>query len=242
MTPPMMSVRQTISGNSSIPFLRKIHGQQTVSDDQIRGFIHHQDTVIREIAAAKVLGIQLGYIGWKAPGGEPRPVLMLEFLQSPSPRVRRAMFSQIAGNLNSETLPKDVFRRRDAVLALQEAHGIMDDNAKGVFNGKIFVRPYAQKTNAFHSNRNILISETATVNTKPQLEIWADDVKCSHGCTTGQLDEEAVFYLQSRGISYSTAKSMLLYAFAAEVMEPVKNETLKGYLDQLISERLHKDF
>lgn len=120
--------------------------------------------------------------------------------------------------------------------------GIMDDNSKGVFNGKIFVRPYAQKTNAFQSNRNILISDTATVNTKPQLEIWADDVKCSHGCTTGQLDEEAVFYLQSRGISYSTAKAMLLYAFAAEVLEPIKNEKLKEYLDQLISKRLNKDF
>ena len=120
--------------------------------------------------------------------------------------------------------------------------GIMDDHAKGIFNGKIFVRPHAQKTNAFQSNRNILISETATVNTKPQLEIWADDVKCSHGCTTGQLDEEAVFYLQSRGISHSTAKAMLLYAFASEVLEPIKNEALKGYLDQLISERLHKDF
>ena len=120
--------------------------------------------------------------------------------------------------------------------------GIMDDHAKGVFNGKIFVRPDAQKTNAFQSNRNILISEEATINTKPQLEIWADDVKCSHGCTTGQLDEEAVFYLQSRGISHSTAKAMLLYAFAAEVLEPIKNVTLKEYLDQLISERLHKDF
>lgn len=120
--------------------------------------------------------------------------------------------------------------------------GIMDDNSKGVFNGKIFVRPYAQKTNAFQSNRNILISDTATVNTKPQLEIWADDVKCSHGCTTGQLDEEAVFYLQSRGISYATAKAMLLYAFAAEVLEPIKNEKLKTYLDQLISKRLNKDF
>ena len=120
--------------------------------------------------------------------------------------------------------------------------GIMDDSSKGVFNGKIFVRPHAQKTNAFQSNRNILISETATINTKPQLEIWADDVKCSHGCTTGQLDEEAVFYLQSRGISQSTAKAMLLYAFAGEVLEPIKNDKLKEYLDQLISERLHKDF
>ena len=120
--------------------------------------------------------------------------------------------------------------------------GIMDDSSKGIFNGKIFVRPFAQKTNAFQSNRNILLTDTATVNTKPQLEIWADDVKCSHGCTTGQLDEEAVFYLQSRGISRSIAKAMLLYAFAGEVLEPIKNSELKKYLDRLISERLHKDF
>jgi Fe-S cluster assembly protein SufD len=120
--------------------------------------------------------------------------------------------------------------------------GIMDDQAKGVFNGKIYVRPHAQKTNAFQSNRNILMSETATINTKPQLEIWADDVKCSHGCTTGQLDEEALFYLQARGIPYASAKAMLLYAFALDVLTVVKNENLKAYLDQLISERLHKNF
>jgi Fe-S cluster assembly protein SufD len=117
--------------------------------------------------------------------------------------------------------------------------GIMDGNSKGVFNGKIFVRPQAQKTNAFQSNRNILMSESASVNTKPQLEIWADDVKCSHGCTTGQLDDEALFYLQSRGIPYDSAKAMLLYAFALDVLAPIKNETLKSYLDKLISERLH---
>ncbi|MBK8292608.1 MAG: Fe-S cluster assembly protein SufD [Flammeovirgaceae bacterium] len=120
--------------------------------------------------------------------------------------------------------------------------GIMDGNSKGIFNGKIFVRPHAQKTNAFQSNRNILVSDSATVNTKPQLEIWADDVKCSHGCTTGQLDEEALFYLRSRGISEPIAKAMLLYAFAGEVLTPIKNETLKSYLDKLISERLHKNF
>jgi len=120
--------------------------------------------------------------------------------------------------------------------------GIMDGNSKGVFNGKIFVRPHAQKTNAFQSNRNILVSDTSTVNTKPQLEIWADDVKCSHGCTTGQLDEEALFYLRSRGIAAPIAKAMLLYAFAAEVLTPIQNETLKSYLDSLISERLHKNF
>jgi Fe-S cluster assembly protein SufD len=120
--------------------------------------------------------------------------------------------------------------------------GIMDGNSKGVFNGKIFVRPHAQKTNAFQSNRNILVSETSTVNTKPQLEIWADDVKCSHGCTSGQLDEEALFYLRSRGISATIAKAMLLYAFASEVLAPIQNETLKSYLDHLIAERLHKNF
>ena len=120
--------------------------------------------------------------------------------------------------------------------------GIMDGNSKGIFNGKIFVRPQAQKTNAFQSNRNILMSEDATVNTKPQLEIWADDVKCSHGCTSGQLDEEALFYLQTRGIPYDSAKAMLLYAFALDVLAPVKNEKLKAYLDSLIADRLNKNF
>ncbi len=120
--------------------------------------------------------------------------------------------------------------------------GIIDGNAKGVFNGKIYVRPHAQKTNAFQSNRNILLSDKATVNTKPQLEIWADDVKCSHGCTTGQLDEEAIFYLQTRGISKETARAMVLYAFALEVVETIPSENLKNYIDALISERLHKSF
>ncbi|NJN43134.1 MAG: Fe-S cluster assembly protein SufD [Flammeovirgaceae bacterium] len=117
--------------------------------------------------------------------------------------------------------------------------GVLDGQSKGVFNGKIFVRPHAQKTNAFQSNRNILLTDTATINTKPQLEIWADDVKCSHGCTSGQLDDEALFYLQSRGIDKSTAKAILLYAFAYEVVEGISNEYLKNYLDKLITEKLH---
>jgi Fe-S cluster assembly protein SufD len=120
--------------------------------------------------------------------------------------------------------------------------GIIDGTARGVFNGKIFVRPQAQKTNAFQANRNILLNDKATVNTKPQLEIWADDVKCSHGCTSGQLDEEAVFYLRARGISKETAQAMMLYAFAGEVLDAVKHPVLKEYLDQVISERLHKNF
>jgi Fe-S cluster assembly protein SufD len=120
--------------------------------------------------------------------------------------------------------------------------GIMDDSSRGVFNGKIFVRPHAQKTNAFQANRNILLSDKAIVNTKPQLEIWADDVKCSHGCTTGQLDEEALFYLRSRGLHKDTARAMMLYAFAGEVLDYVKHPVLKEYLDTLISDRLHKNF
>lgn len=120
--------------------------------------------------------------------------------------------------------------------------GIMDDSSKGVFNGKIYVRPNAQKTNAFQANRNILLTDQATVNTKPQLEIWADDVKCSHGCTTGQLDEEALFYLRSRGIEKDTARAMMLYAFAGDVVEHVPHPVMKEYIDGLISDRLHKNF
>lgn len=120
--------------------------------------------------------------------------------------------------------------------------GIMEDQSHGVFNGKVFVRQAAQKTNAFQSNKNVLLSDGAVMNSKPQLEIWADDVKCSHGCTTGQLDEEAMFYLQSRGVSKERARVLLLYAFAADVVENVKLEPLKAYLEDLISERLHKDF
>src|SRR5678809_1256209 len=95
-------------------------------------------------------------------------------------------------------------------------------NATGVFNGKIFVQRDAQKTNAFQSNKNILLSDTATVNTKPQLEIFADDVKCSHGCTVGQLDDEGLFYLRSRGINEKAARSLLVHAFAIDILEHIK--------------------
>lgn len=116
--------------------------------------------------------------------------------------------------------------------------GIMDDRSKGIFNGKIFVRQDAQKTNAFQSNKNVLLSDKATINTKPQLEIWADDVKCSHGCTTGQLDLEALFYLQSRGIQKDKARAMLLHAFASDVLENINNEAIKNHLKLIITERL----
>ncbi|HET7116770.1 MAG TPA: Fe-S cluster assembly protein SufD [Hanamia sp.] len=116
--------------------------------------------------------------------------------------------------------------------------GVMDEKSTGVFSGKIFVRPDAQKTNAYQSNNNILLSDHASVNTKPQLEIFADDVKCSHGCTVGRLDEEALFYLRTRGISKEHAQAMLLEAFAASIVEQIKIEPLRKYAEQLIIERL----
>jgi Fe-S cluster assembly protein SufD len=120
--------------------------------------------------------------------------------------------------------------------------GIMDGESAGVFNGKIFVQKDAQKTNAYQSNKNVLLTDTASVNTKPQLEIFADDVKCSHGCTVGKLDEEAMFYLRSRGISEKNAKSLLLHAFAVDILDNIKTEALRDYVDQLISERLEFNF
>jgi Fe-S cluster assembly protein SufD len=119
--------------------------------------------------------------------------------------------------------------------------GVMNDKSTAVFNGKIFVRPQAQKTNAYQSNKNILLSADASVNTKPQLEIFADDVKCSHGCTIGQLDEEGLFYLQSRGINETIAKSLLVHAFAIDILEHVKPVQIREYVNQLISERLEFD-
>jgi Fe-S cluster assembly protein SufD len=116
--------------------------------------------------------------------------------------------------------------------------GILDGSATGVFSGKIYVRPDAQKTNAYQSNKNILLSDDASINTKPQLEIFADDVKCSHGCTVGQLDEEALFYLRTRGISKEHAQSMLLTAFAEDIVKQLKLEPLRNYVEELITKRL----
>jgi len=119
--------------------------------------------------------------------------------------------------------------------------GIMDEKSSGVFNGKIYVRQKAQKTNAYQSNPNILLSDEATINTKPQLEIWADDVKCSHGATIGQLDQEQLFYLRSRGLDLNHAKALLLYAFTREALDCIKIEPLRNYLDKLVSKRLYKN-
>ncbi len=120
----------------------------------------------------------------------------------------------------------------------QDYKGIFDDKATGVFNGKIIVEQIAQKTNAFQSNNNILLSDKATVNSKPQLEIFADDVKCSHGCTIGQLDESALFYMRSRGIAIKEAKALLMYAFANNVLESVKVPQLKKRINKIIAQKL----
>jgi Fe-S cluster assembly protein SufD len=117
--------------------------------------------------------------------------------------------------------------------------GILKDKSTGVFNGKIFVRQDAQKTNAFQSCKNVLASTDATMNTKPQLEIWADDVKCSHGTTTGQLNDDALFYMQSRGISKAAAKSLLMLAFAQDVIDKFEIESIKNYLQGLIEEKIY---
>ncbi len=116
--------------------------------------------------------------------------------------------------------------------------GIIDDKATGVFNGKIMVREDAQKTNAYQSNGNILLSADATVYSKPQLEIFADDVKCSHGATTGQLNEDEMFYLQARGIGKEEARILLLNAFAGDVLDSVKIEGLRVKLEKTLSEKL----
>ena len=108
--------------------------------------------------------------------------------------------------------------------------GIMMEESTGVFNGRIYVRPEAQKTNAWQTNNNLVLSSHATLHTKPQLEIWADDVKCSHGATTGQLDEEQLFYLRARGLQEDTARHLLQQAFASEVIDKVPLAALRTQL------------
>jgi Fe-S cluster assembly protein SufD len=120
----------------------------------------------------------------------------------------------------------------------QNYKGIFDDSATGVFNGKVYVEKEAQKLDAFQKNNNILISNKATINAKPQLEIFADDVKCSHGCTIGQLDEDALFYLRSRGIAKKEARALLMYAFANTVLESVKIPELKVRINKLIANKI----
>jgi Fe-S cluster assembly protein SufD len=116
--------------------------------------------------------------------------------------------------------------------------GVIGGDATGVFNGKIFVRKDAQKTNAYQSNKNILLTEGASMNTKPQLEIFADDVKCSHGCTIGRLDEEGLFYLKSRGIPEKMAQSLLLHGFTGDILEHILPEPMRQFAEEAIHRRL----
>jgi Fe-S cluster assembly protein SufD len=117
--------------------------------------------------------------------------------------------------------------------------GILDGKSRAVFNGKVFVREGAQGTDAQQTNRNLLLSKDARVDTKPQLEIFADDVKCAHGATVGQLEEEELFYLISRGLHPSLAQNLLTYGFAEEVIEKIKIESIKAQLDEIVLNRLH---
>jgi len=117
-------------------------------------------------------------------------------------------------------------------------NGILDDKSKGVFHGRILVRQIAQKTDAKQTNKNLLLSDDATADTKPQLEIYADDVKCTHGATIGQLNDESIFYLRSRGLSTETARRMLIHAFAGEIIERIQCEGAREELDKLVWDRI----
>ncbi len=127
-----------------------------------------------------------------------------------------------------------------ARVALQTScfKGILDDDSTGSFNGKILVRKDAQKTQAYQKNNNILLSSSARMNTKPHLEIYADDVKCSHGATAGQLDHEALFYIRSRGIGAEEARHLLMYAFANEIVSRISVPAFKERIYELVDKRL----
>jgi Fe-S cluster assembly protein SufD len=116
--------------------------------------------------------------------------------------------------------------------------GILSGRAQAVFNGKIIVRPDAQKTNARQTNKALLLSDSAQINTKPQLEIFADDVKCTHGAAIGQLDEDAMFYMQARGIAAEDARNLLIHAFAGEVLDGVKEGVVREQAMRLLEEKL----
>lgn len=128
-----------------------------------------------------------------------------------------------------------VFHREPNCESHELYKGIMDDKSTGVFNGKVYVHREAQKTNAYQSNANMVLTDDASINSKPELEIYADDVKCSHGSTTGQLDEEALFYLRSRGLSEKSARAVLLNAYASDVLEHITVNSVKEEVEAFIN-------
>lgn len=116
-------------------------------------------------------------------------------------------------------------------------HGILTDQSRGVFSGKIYVHQIAQKTDAIQNSRNLVLSDSATINAKPQLEIYADDVRCTHGATIGQLDEDSIFYLRARGINEALARRMLIHAFASDVVDRIPFDPVKDYLEGILADR-----
>jgi len=165
---------------------------------------------------------------------------------------RNSIYAKLAGEgleciLNGLYLTKGD-QLADHHMVVEHAHpncasheyfnGILEDKSKGVFHGRILVQSVAQKTDAKQTNKNILLSDEATVHTKPQLEIYADDVKCTHGATIGQLNEDSIYYLRSRGIGLETAKQMLIHAFAGEIIDRVKCDPVREELDKLVWQRL----
>jgi Fe-S cluster assembly protein SufD len=131
-----------------------------------------------------------------------------------------------------------VEHKAENCVSNQLVKGILKDESNGIFTGKIYVHPGANKTNAYQKNNNLLLSESATMNSRPQLEIYADDVKCSHGATNGQIDENAKYYLMSRGLKEDTALSFIQYAFVAEVFGFIKNQGIRDYLDEVFRYKL----
>jgi Fe-S cluster assembly protein SufD len=147
----------------------------------------------------------------------------------------------VDGNQHTDT-HSVIDHRQPRCSSHQLYKGILDGKSRAVFNGKVFVRHGAQKTDAQQTNKNLLLSNDAQVDTKPQLEIYADDVKCTHGAAIGQLDEDQRFYLESRGINPVLARNMLTYGFAEEVIEKIKIESIKRELDEAVLNRLHSEF
>ena len=120
-------------------------------------------------------------------------------------------------------------------------NGILYDQSRGVFHGRILVQPEAQKTDAKQTNKNLILSEEATVNTKPQLEIYADDVKCTHGATIGELDKDAIFYLRARGLDTKAAQQMLMHGFTGEIVERIQHDAIREELNELVWSRLENE-
>jgi Fe-S cluster assembly protein SufD len=146
----------------------------------------------------------------------------------------------IAGQGQSVDNRNNIEHAKPHCDSFQTYKTILDGNGKGVFNGKIHVHPDAQKTDAKQNNQALLLSDNCSINSKPELEIYADDVKCTHGATSGYLDDEAMFYLQSRGISTKDAKGILTFAFANEVVDTFRNDELAEQLEEYLAHRFRK--